>query len=140
MFVYDVINVFTSRKEEELKLELLNDNRPLNQRYYGDSKREATIKYKKGVAFAKFLSKKKSTASIQLFMVTLPDGSSCCLYPLKWFLLLLLLFISNYEVMHSSEAMVVKHHLQILNLIWCRHLISKYKWACHYLLPEFINW
>eukprot|EP00795_Rhopilema_esculentum_P002467 gene2467-18125_t len=68
------------RDEEEDKAKLLNENGPLIKRDYGDAKRETTIKYKRGVAWAKFLSQKQTVAP-KRFLTTLPDGSTCCLYP-----------------------------------------------------------
>lgn len=61
----------------------LNENGPLTQRYYGDSKREATFKYKQGVSWAKFVSQKKTEQPSKLFLTALPDGSTCCLYLFK---------------------------------------------------------
>ena len=82
------VPAFYYREEEESKLKFLNENGPLIQRYYGDSKRETTIKYKKGVAWAKFITQKKNETPPQLFLTTLPDGSCSCLYPFAYYIVL----------------------------------------------------
>ena len=65
------------REDEEAKAILNGEAGPFITRNYGDSKREATIKYKQGIAMAKYLSKK--TGEIQKrFLTVLPDGTSCC--------------------------------------------------------------
>eukprot|EP00794_Sanderia_malayensis_P006085 gene6085-6788_t len=68
------------KEEEQTKAKLVNHDNPLVVRNYGDSKRETTIKYKQGVSWAKFLSKKKNETQ-KRFLTILPDGTSTCYYP-----------------------------------------------------------
>ena len=42
--------------------------------YYGDARREMTIKYKKGTKLAKTLQSETNQEERQLFMTGLPDG------------------------------------------------------------------
>lgn len=54
---------------------------PLIMRCYGDTKREAALKYKKGVAWAKRWNKPGEEDKRPKLLTQLPDGTAFCLYP-----------------------------------------------------------
>ena len=51
------------------------ENGPLIMRYYGDTKREAALKYKKGVAWAKRWKEDEKRLKL---LTQLPDGTAFC--------------------------------------------------------------
>lgn len=60
-------------KARELKID-----GPLVTKFYGDTQREATMKYKKGVSWAKRWKNSSEEDKRPKFLTSLPDGTSCC--------------------------------------------------------------
>ena len=51
---------------------------PVVIKYYGDTQREAALKYKKGVSWAKRWSKQCEDEKRPKFVTAIPDGTSYC--------------------------------------------------------------
>ena len=51
---------------------------PLVTKYYGDTQREAAMKYKKGVSWAKRWKNLSEEDKRPKFLTSLPDGTSYC--------------------------------------------------------------
>lgn len=71
------------REKEEMKEKAreLKIDGPLVTKFYGDTQREATMKYKKGVSWAKRWKNLSEEDKRPKFLTSLPDGTSCCYYP-----------------------------------------------------------
>ena len=66
------------RDEMKEKARELGIDGPLVTKYYGDTHREAALKYKKGVSWAKRWKNVSEEDKRPKFLTTLPDGTSYC--------------------------------------------------------------
>lgn len=72
------------KQKDDLELErtAAEMNQELTHHFYGDTRREMTMKYKKGTSLAKVLEKEKEQQKrSHLFKMSLPDGSNMIIYP-----------------------------------------------------------
>lgn len=69
------------REEMREKAKELGVDGPLITKYYGDTQREAAMKYKKGVSWAKRWKNVSDEDKRPKFLTCLPDGTSYCYYP-----------------------------------------------------------
>lgn len=66
------------REEMNEKARELGIDGPLVTKHYGDTHREAALKYKKGVSWAKRWKNLSEEDKRPKFLTTLPDGTSYC--------------------------------------------------------------
>ena len=66
------------REEMKEKARELGIDGPLVTKYYGDTHREAALKYKKGVSWAKRWKNLSDEDKRPKFLTSLPDGTTYC--------------------------------------------------------------
>lgn len=84
LVVFTIVNFITAflitfyREEMNEKAKELGVDGPLVTKYYGDTQREAAMKYKKGVSWAKRWKNLSDEDKRPKFLTSLPDGTSYC--------------------------------------------------------------